>query len=226
MAKFREVPWVRIGVESVTIVASILLAFGIDAWWAARQERQAELLILQQLRTVLEADLVDIRVGLDWALDNKGRLQDLLHRLRGTDRLGAEIRPLFGAVSEWITVNTRRRMGPYEELKNDGFSLISDSSIRTQLIDLYEIQLPSAENTADADFSLNQVLPYMYQRFYGYDDLRWTPIDGYDSLRNDVYFMNLVGAKESRLERFTIPRMERAAAAIEDFISELNEKMP
>ena len=64
----------------------------------------------------------------------------------------------------------------------------------------------------------------MYQRFYGYDDRRWTPIDGYDSLRDDVYFMNLVGAKQRRLERFTIPRLERAVAAVEALISDLDEK--
>ncbi len=28
----REIPWLRIGVEGVVIVGSILLAFGIDAW--------------------------------------------------------------------------------------------------------------------------------------------------------------------------------------------------
>lgn len=207
-------------------MGSILLAFGIDAWWEERQERQAEVLILQQLRTALDADLIDIRAGLDWATANHARLEELLHRLRGTDQLGAEIRPLFGAVSEWITVNTSRRMGPYDELKNDGFSLISDSSIRTQIINVYEVHLPSAVNTADADFSLNQVIPYMYQRFYGYDELRWTPIDGYASLRDDVYFMNLVGAKLNRLERFTIPAVERAIAAAESLISELDEKVP
>lgn len=31
-----QIPWLRIGAESVLIVASILLAFGIDAWWDGR----------------------------------------------------------------------------------------------------------------------------------------------------------------------------------------------
>ena len=30
-----QIPWLRVFVEGVVIVGSILLAFGIDAWWDA-----------------------------------------------------------------------------------------------------------------------------------------------------------------------------------------------
>ncbi len=40
--------------EGVLIVASILVAFAIDAWWAERQERQEELLLLEALRAEME----------------------------------------------------------------------------------------------------------------------------------------------------------------------------
>lgn len=33
-----RIPWIRIGAESVAIIASILLAFAIDAWWEQRIE--------------------------------------------------------------------------------------------------------------------------------------------------------------------------------------------
>lgn len=32
-------PWVRLFVEGVIIVGSILLAFGIEAWWDERRDR-------------------------------------------------------------------------------------------------------------------------------------------------------------------------------------------
>jgi hypothetical protein len=51
----RKVPWARIGVEGLAIVASILLAFSIDAWWGERQRQDAEQAVLQ---TVLD----DLRV--------------------------------------------------------------------------------------------------------------------------------------------------------------------
>ena len=37
-----HVAWLRVFVEGVVIVGSILMAFGIDAWWDARQERSRE----------------------------------------------------------------------------------------------------------------------------------------------------------------------------------------
>jgi hypothetical protein len=33
----RSLPWLRVLIEGVVIVDSILLAFGIDAWWEGRQ---------------------------------------------------------------------------------------------------------------------------------------------------------------------------------------------
>ena len=46
----RQIPWLRVFVEGVVIVGSILLAFGIDAWWSQRGERQAEVEALHGLR--------------------------------------------------------------------------------------------------------------------------------------------------------------------------------
>ena len=44
-----RVPWLRIGAESVAIIASILIAFGIDAWWGYQQDRGAERAVLADL---------------------------------------------------------------------------------------------------------------------------------------------------------------------------------
>jgi len=43
-------PWKRTIVEAVAVVASILLAFAIDAWWAERGLREEEQQVLQGLR--------------------------------------------------------------------------------------------------------------------------------------------------------------------------------
>lgn len=51
-----QIPWPRVLVEGLVIVASILLAFGIDAWWAERTERRAEREDLVRVRDELLAD--------------------------------------------------------------------------------------------------------------------------------------------------------------------------
>lgn len=46
----RQIPWARIVVEGAVVILSILLAFGIDAAWDARQSRARELEYLTALR--------------------------------------------------------------------------------------------------------------------------------------------------------------------------------
>ena len=40
MTATRQIPWLRVCVEGVVIVGSILLAFGIDAWWNMKATRR------------------------------------------------------------------------------------------------------------------------------------------------------------------------------------------
>ena len=56
MADTQKIPWKRIAVEASAIVASILLAFAIDAWWSARQLHLDEQHILRQLEAEFEAN--------------------------------------------------------------------------------------------------------------------------------------------------------------------------
>jgi len=51
MTATRSIAWKRLAIEATAIVVSILLAFAIDAWWEERGERQAEIVLLERLRT-------------------------------------------------------------------------------------------------------------------------------------------------------------------------------
>ena len=55
----REIPWTRIFAEAAAIVVSILLAFGIQAWWDNLQERQEEQVLLSGLLVDLQDDSTD-----------------------------------------------------------------------------------------------------------------------------------------------------------------------
>ena len=54
MNQIQKVPWKRISVEAVAIVASILLAFAIDAWWEDRKEVDLERRLLTALLVEFE----------------------------------------------------------------------------------------------------------------------------------------------------------------------------
>lgn len=72
-----RIPWARILAEGVVIVVSILLAFGIDAWWDGRRDRaQSEAL----LRALLE-DFRAAEVQLDTVESKHRRLVENGRRL-------------------------------------------------------------------------------------------------------------------------------------------------
>jgi hypothetical protein len=59
----RIIDWKRLAIEAAAIVASILLAFAIDAWWDERGERMAEVVLLERLRhdfTEIQAALTGV----------------------------------------------------------------------------------------------------------------------------------------------------------------------
>ena len=53
-----QIPWLRVFVEGVVIVGSILLAFGLQAWWEERIERAEEERIERVGLELMHADLV------------------------------------------------------------------------------------------------------------------------------------------------------------------------
>ena len=64
-----QIPWLRVFVEGVVIVASILLAFGLQAWWEGVQEREEERATLERLAA--EFGVVDSVLG-QWQANHKG----------------------------------------------------------------------------------------------------------------------------------------------------------
>jgi len=61
----QRIEWSRLLIEGGVIVASILLAFAIDAWWENRQERRAEGNQLLSIASELESNAKQIREKLD-----------------------------------------------------------------------------------------------------------------------------------------------------------------
>ena len=60
MTETKQIQWKRMGIEASAIVASILLAFAIDAWWDNRRERVLEQESLHDLHAEYEGHKDDV----------------------------------------------------------------------------------------------------------------------------------------------------------------------
>ncbi len=72
MIESKTINWNQLAAEAVVIVASILLAFWIDAWWDGQKDRIEE----REILVGLEVEFVDLRDRLDrWTQLNKQGMQ-------------------------------------------------------------------------------------------------------------------------------------------------------
>ncbi len=203
-----QIPWLRVFVEGVVIVGSILLAFGIQAWWDGRQERASEVAVLAQLASALEGDLVVLAATYDTQRELHRNLVALIERLEGDEPLSDDLN--FNAVTRWTT--REANFGPYETLKSRGFDLISSDSLRLMLVEYYERVWSGLVNmnAFDQQFSTESVLPYYLTHFRQESSGGWVaPLD-WEFVRDDEYYWNLCLTKLSRAEVRILPTLEDA----------------
>lgn len=210
--------------EVSLIVVGVTLALMATSWYESSQERKDEFEALQQIRVALESDLELLGENFQRLQEAEEDVSELLQFLRSGAAYDTGIDPGFSAVTVWRSV--RMRLAPYEQVKSRGFSLISNSSIRMKLIDLYENHFGYLQISTENDqvVSRDQILPYFYARFRRPDNKEWEPID-YAALNSDPVFENLLIAKQRRLKNFVLPAYERAIDASREVLTEIDREL-
>ena len=94
MTNTSEIRWKPLAVEASAIVVSILLAFGIDAWWEEQKDRSEEAEILTRLiaefsLNIERMDQVFWWVGFDAGVDVYGSIDAALNRNESTIEIPA-----------------------------------------------------------------------------------------------------------------------------------------
>jgi hypothetical protein len=157
-----KVNWTRIVVEGSAIVVSILLAFAIDAWWDAHQDRQEEKRILVGLREELESNLKRIEVELSYRNSVIQSIQTIFDASLGRIELQQEqIDRLIGDVTWWTNVEYSR--GVVDGLVQGGrLSIIENKDLRDAISELpnrYDVIRESERN--DQTTTSTIVVPYL-----------------------------------------------------------------
>lgn len=162
----REVPWPRIVVEGAAIVASILLAFAIDAWWETRQREDAEQVLLHTLlddlrvKQLLMADMNRFNEAIVESVDI------LLHAGTGAGQKLSEdaIDRLMGD-TWWFSNAALWDSAPLNLLvAGDNLSLISDAGLVQELAAL-QVAIGRVRNhyRNDGEFHKDIMTPFMIE---------------------------------------------------------------
>ncbi len=132
----RPIDWRRLVAEGTAIVLSILLAFGIDAWWEERLERVEEREILEGLHQ--EFVLIEQVLGEHNAqhLERLAALEELLDIMHAGDSAGREA-VIEAALLELLAPTTSDiSNGTLQALLSSGrLEMIESRALRAQLVD-------------------------------------------------------------------------------------------
>ena len=130
----RSIPWLRVVIEGVVIVGSILLAFGIDAWWEGRQEGAEE----QEWLGRLGAEFGAVESALiTWQGHHRGVMQAAEALLDHTDPTqSAALEPdsigaLIWAVSYGWTLDPPT--ATLSSLESSGLELLRNAELQMEL---------------------------------------------------------------------------------------------
>jgi hypothetical protein len=134
----RQVPWIRVVAEGTAIVVSILLAFGVQAWWEGRQERADELASLRLIDRDITAAIAQLREYNTLVEGSLAAAVSAYRALSGPpDQLERE------SVSQNIVRAAMRRTvalpsAAYTDLVSTGnLRLLSDPRLRDEIVRFY-----------------------------------------------------------------------------------------
>jgi len=168
MAESRKIPWPRILAEGMAIIVSILFAFGIDAWWTARQLHSDEQDILRQLDAEFQTNAVllaerrlnhaEILAAIKFVLSVTGPEPDQ------TVAESPELRVAIDRITRWWTYDPQ--MGVLSGLTQSGrLSIISSDPLRNALASWPSMVQDLAEDEIFAQqLTANQLDPYLNRK--------------------------------------------------------------
>ena len=207
----RGTQWLRVGAEGVVIIVSILLAFGIDAWWDERQERAEEREALSQLESDFRANAAQ----LDTVRRYHQRALDASYEIIARAGLGGE--PVGGTPTAELVLhfgsawNYDPVLGGINSLIQSGkLGILQSDSLRAAIAGWPDIveDLNGDENQEQAN-TFDRLRPYLMSKGAMFDALmaagmfgrlEQRPVPEMDWILEDSLFLEMVSYRAIRLE--------------------------
>jgi hypothetical protein len=168
MADSKDIPWKRISIEAAAIVASILLAFAIDAWWEESQNQKDIRLSLARLSDNLKTTLLDLQTDVE-TLEQSWAAAQILINSEQSERVQGSVEM---ALAELFKTRTpTAESAEYRSLTSTGMLRdISNPVIVTAVTSVYEM-LPYLQHLSGTSSREVQGLRAMIATGLVYQDL-------------------------------------------------------
>jgi hypothetical protein len=181
--------------EIVLVVFGILIALQINNWNENRKLRNDEIILLIEVKSNLELTLNQLKID---SLKNSNHIHQygkIKHFIKEDLSYSVELDTAFGGLKSWSSPYPIYTA--YSTLKTKGLDIISNTSIRNKIVDLYEYKFTRISNDYDkAEWTLYEstVLPFYskYIRIYRGDSLKLARPNNFEVLKRNDEFINLL----------------------------------
>ena len=122
------------------VILGILIAYNLEQWGDARNNKKREIEVLKEFKGALSADLAEMRDNIRMheysILSSKIILRVIQDNLPYHDSLDA----CFAHTHAFTTFSGR--VGPIEQLKNTNLAIVSNGALRLEIISMYDEAYP------------------------------------------------------------------------------------
>lgn len=190
--------------EIVLVMVGILLALQVNNWNEYRKERIEGDKILLEINRNLEIEIRTIKQRIILMQNAENKIERLLTLIEQDSAImGNEIDSLFGVIPPFYMFDLN--MTPFQELNSNGINIISDDSLKLELIMVYDVMHRRfgtynhiAEKVSD------ELVQYYLKNFNNMSFITRkesaTP-NNITEVINDSYFVNIVERKLNTLSR-------------------------
>ena len=179
--------------EIVLVVIGILIALQINNWNEWRKDREKEKIILSDLADNIKINIQSLQNDIDllqkWNHSSEIVIHVLETKLDYSDTLNQHFHLARITKQNLFLSNIG-----YQAYKDEGLDILSNKTLSTEVIKLYEVTIPSSLSTNNL---INELYPewdnHIVQNFNFISGEGLTPND-YESLFSDHYYISWVKA--------------------------------
>jgi hypothetical protein len=206
---FSAANWQHALGEVALIVVGILIALAANSWYEEKRLQQEEFVVLRQIHQSLAEDHQDLQVHEERLKRFAERAEVLYDALHSGNSWDNQFNELIGSLNAPSPLQFQT--APFEALRARGFDLVSDESLRVELIRLYDDLYAVAKRQVDADrdFVIGRVRPYLLEEFIRDPSHQWLAKD-IETVKADGYLANLSKMRAYTLNEIAIPSVESA----------------
>lgn len=208
--------------EVALIFIGITLAIGFENWNTERNERVDELALLSELKANLEENLVQLAKISEFNNQTIASFEAMLAHIVARKPYSDELSDAFAWIDNWSSPYLTS--SAYETLKARGLDTISESSLRQEIVSLFDVQYADLVKDYDRSEWINlevTTLPLQLKHIEILASGMSVPVD-YGALLDDRAFR--VGILRTlELRKRGIVKLQRSAEATRQLIISISE---